>query len=153
MKRQFATNLAWAAAASWSREVINFCVFLTLARLLGPRTYGIIGMVGVTTAIANGLLFDGLADFIVREKLLAQTHANAVFWIQFAAAGVFSLAMVLPLLYALSSVPAALLQRAMHFHRLTIRSFSAAAGGIDGQWRLERCWPRLLAGRTCWVHH
>ena len=134
----------------------QFLRLSSLARLLGPRTYGIIGMVGVTTAIANGLLFDGLADFIVREKLLAPTHANAVSWIRFTAAGVFSLAMiagssvfaslygepeiarimpviaVLPLLYALSSVPAALLQCAMHFRRLTIRSFSAAAGSIVG---------------------
>lgn len=156
LKRPFATNLAWAAAGSWSREVINFCVFLALARLLGPRTYGIMGMVGVATAIANVLLFDGLADFIVREKQLTPEHVNAVFWIQNAVASAFSFAMiagspafarlygepeiarimpvmaVLPLLYALSGVPASLLQRAMHFRRLTIRSFSAVAGGIVG---------------------
>ena len=113
-------------------------------------------MVGVATAIANGLLVDGLAYFIVREKQLAQAHVNAVFWIQVAVAGAFSLAMitgspafaslygepeiahimpvmaVLPLLYALSSVPAALLQRAMRFRQLTIRSLSAAVGGIVG---------------------
>jgi O-antigen/teichoic acid export membrane protein len=156
LKRQFAANLAWAAAANWSREIINFCVFLALARLLGPLSYGIMSMVGVATAIANGLLVDGLANFIVRRKQLERAHVNAVFWVQIVVAGVYSLAMIagspalatfyeqpeiarimpvmasLPILYALSSVPAALLQRAMHFRQLTIRSSAAAAGGIIG---------------------
>jgi O-antigen/teichoic acid export membrane protein len=157
MKRQFATSLAWAAAGNWSREIINIFVFLTLARLLGPRAYGVMGMVGVATAIADALLNNGLGNYIVREKRLEPAHIDAVFWIQLAVASVLSLAMVvgapvlaaiyqepdvarilpvtaaLPLLFALSSVPSAVLQRTMSFRPLTIRSFAAAAaGGVVG---------------------
>lgn len=157
LKRRFATSLAWAAIGSWSREIINFCVFLALARLLGPRAYGVMGMVGVALSVASAALVDGIANFIVREPDLEPPHINAVFWIQLAIAGVIAAAMVAiggvlaslydepqitwimpvmaaqPFLFALSSVPAAVLQREMRFRPLTVRSAAAAAvGGIVG---------------------
>jgi PST family polysaccharide transporter len=157
LRGQFATNLFWAAAGSWSREAINFGIFLALARLLGPRSYGIMGMVGIATAIANGLLIDGMTNILVREKKLERGHIDAVFWIQLTIAVAISLLMVacsgilgrlygeplvgqilpvmgaLPVLYALSGVPSALLQRDLRFRPLTVRSFVAAVvGGVVG---------------------
>jgi O-antigen/teichoic acid export membrane protein len=78
-KKQFGINLLWNLAGNWSREVINFGVFLALARVLGPKSYGVMGMVAVFTALANMVLLDGLSTFIIREKNLEPEHTNAIF--------------------------------------------------------------------------
>jgi O-antigen/teichoic acid export membrane protein len=157
MKRRFGNNVIWSAAGHWSRETINFGVFLALARLPGPKSYGLMGMAAIAAAIANAFLMDGIALFIVRAREIEAAHLNAIFWIQvilavllgcaIAAVGplfstfyvepdlalLMSVMAALPLLVALSSVPSALLQRAMNFRPLTVRSIVAAiVGGIVG---------------------
>lgn len=157
LKRQFGISLLWNLAGNWSREIINFGVFLALARVLGPRSYGIMGMVAIFTALANMLLLDGLSMFIVREQELEPGHINAVFWMQTAIAVVMAVAMValaplaahiygepmiarimpvmslLPLFFCACSIPFALLQRSLHFRPLTMRSLLAASiGGAVG---------------------
>jgi PST family polysaccharide transporter len=156
LKTRFGISLLWNLAGNWSREIINFGVFLALARILGPRSYGIMGMIGIFTALANMLLLDGLSTFIVRQQDLEPEHVNAVFWLQVAIAVTMTLAMAglaplvahiygepmiaqimpvmsaLPLFFAACSIPFALLQRTMHFRPLTMRSLLAASigGGV-----------------------
>jgi PST family polysaccharide transporter len=155
-KKQFGINLLWNLAGNWSREVINFGVFLALARVLGPKSYGVMGMVAVFTALANMVLLDGLSTFIIREKNLEPEHTNAIFWLQVLIAGTMTAAMIclaplaadiygepmiaevmpvmglLPLFFCLYSVPSALLQRAMRYRPLTIRGLLASSigGGV-----------------------
>lgn len=157
LKRRFGINLFWTLAGNWSREIINFGVFLALARVLGPRSYGIMGMISIFTALANALLVDGLSIFIVREENVEPEHVDAVFWLQALIAGLMSLGMVtlapmaariygepmiaqimpvmsiLPLLFCVYSIPSALLQRAMQFRPLTVRALLASlVGGSVG---------------------
>lgn len=179
LSRQFAKNLAWATAGNWAREIINIAVFLALARLLGPHSYGVMGMVGISAAIGDALLIDGLSNFIARSKEFDHRHANAVFWIQASIGVLLALATlgvspvlaalyhepevaqvmpvmaILPILYVLSSVQTAVLQRAMRFRPLTIRSFAAAAlGGVVGLSLAASgagVWSLILMGITQWT--
>jgi O-antigen/teichoic acid export membrane protein len=157
LKHRFGNSVMWSAAGHWSREIINFGVFLALARLLGPKSYGIMGMAAIAVAMANAFLVDGISLFIVRAPKLDPGHLNGIFWIQLILAALlgFSIAAlgpafsifygqpeltpimstmaVLPLFFGLSSVPDALLRRAMNFRTLTFLSAVAAAvGGTFG---------------------
>jgi O-antigen/teichoic acid export membrane protein len=110
-------------------------------------------MATIATTFANAILIDGISIFIVRERELETGHINAIFLIQVILAVSLSLAIaaagpifsylyaepelarimlvmaVLPLLYSLSSVPSALLQRSMAFRALMVRSFVGAGVG------------------------
>lgn len=59
---------------------IGFIVGIVLARLLSPEEYGLIGIIGIFTAIFNIILDSGLSVALIRKKDVTDTDYCTVFW-------------------------------------------------------------------------
>ncbi len=165
MRGDFARAIAWSAAGSWAQQAILFAVYVLLARRLGPETYGLFGMAAVAISLAYTILVDSAGLYVVRAPDLEPGHLDAVFWLQVAVAAALATAMIagavpvagfyrepvvapllrsaalLPLLYALSSIPSSLLKRQLRFQPLAVRCLlSACAGGAAGLVLAARGW-------------
>jgi O-antigen/teichoic acid export membrane protein len=156
-KRKIAQGVAWASSAQWGGQLMSFGIYTGLARLLNPQVFGLVAIAGVYVALIQVFVQQGFGTAIIQREELEREHVDSAFWIAMAAAAVFSLLSILLagdiaklfhepkvapvigwlslslLLYALSSVPTALLTREMDFRPLAIRSLAAtAAGGAVG---------------------
>ncbi|MGK7866342.1 oligosaccharide flippase family protein [Falsiroseomonas sp. E2-1-a20] len=155
---RIARGTAWAAAASWGRQILQLVVFLVLARLLGPETYGLLATALIVTASSEVLITDGgWREALIACPVLDPRHLDSVFFALCALGlGLFAaitalapllasgfgtpeaapllgpLALALPL-SALVLVPDALLQRELRFAPLAIASWLAlVTGGAVG---------------------
>ncbi len=68
------------AAQAW-RFVLQLTSTVALARLLGPESFGLVGMVLAVTALADQLKDLGLGSAVVQRPVLTQAHVSALFWI------------------------------------------------------------------------
>lgn len=140
-------------AGSWSEQVINFFVFILLARLLGAEAFGLSTMAIVFVLFAEFLVRQSISDAIIQIDKLEDGHLEVVFWllavisiILFLLLVAFShqiadfysapeiadyLAWVAPtvLFIGFSGVPVGLLRRDMQFSTMAIRATVGVAGG------------------------
>lgn len=59
---------------------IGFLVGIVLARLLSPEEYGLLGLIGIFTAIFNIILDSGLSTALIRKDGVTDTDYCTVFW-------------------------------------------------------------------------
>lgn len=59
---------------------ISFLIGIVLARLLSPEDYGLIGIIGIFTAIFNIILDSGLSIALIRKQYVTETDYCTVFW-------------------------------------------------------------------------
>ena len=59
---------------------IGFLISIVLARLLSPEEYGLIGIIGIFTAIFNIILDSGLSTALIRKQGVTNTDYCTVFW-------------------------------------------------------------------------
>ncbi len=135
-------GVAWTAVGKAASQASVFVVGILLARLLGPRDFGLIGMVNVVLGFASLFADLGLTPALVQRESLEERHRSSVFWVNLALgialfgltalfSGVISrffnepgLKPVLPaiaftfVLAPISSVHLSMLSREMHFKRL-----------------------------------
>lgn len=128
---------------------VTFLVLLLLARLLGPKAYGLVTLAATIALFGQMLLGETFSQALIQEKAIEQEHSSSVFWllaalgagatlVQFSTAGwlatVFNQSDVAPILRALSpllllaalqAVPTALLRRELNFRA----AFAATASG------------------------
>jgi O-antigen/teichoic acid export membrane protein len=145
LKRAAARGIAWKITAEVVAQVTRLALLLILARLLLPSEFGIASIV-IAFAIFVPLFADlGLGAALIQAPTLTELDRSTVFWTSLPLGlGFMSLGMVVSwplasiydepslqplfaafsvcfLLASLTSVPNALLIRAMHFRALEIR--------------------------------
>jgi peptidoglycan/LPS O-acetylase OafA/YrhL/O-antigen/teichoic acid export membrane protein len=145
LKGAAARGIAWKIAAEAITQVTRLVVLLLLAHLLVPAEFGIASIV-IAFAIFVPLFADlGLGAALIQAPTLTEVDRSTVFWtslplgLSFMALGIslswplaaiygepslqpmFAAFSVCFLLGSLTSVPSALLIRAMHFRALEIR--------------------------------
>lgn len=152
------TSAVWASAESWGQQLVQLAVFVTLARVLGPEAYGLVGVALIVTTI--GILVinrGGWAEAVIREPHLDAQYLDTIFWWLaalslalligvWAAAGAVAawfetpevqqilpwLALVMPI-KAMGIVQGALLRRELKYRVLALRSLiGVTLGGIAG---------------------
>jgi PST family polysaccharide transporter len=147
-------GVAWAGAANWGSQLLSFGVYAGLARLLNPQTFGMVALAGVYVAFIQIFVTQGFGAAIIQRRDLKEEHLDSAFWIAMATAVAFcflSILLARPiahffrepgivsvirwlsvsiLLYALSSVPMAILTRDLNFRALAVRSL--ATTGVGG---------------------
>lgn len=157
LRRRITIGTIWSAVGSWGEQFFAFLIFLVLARLLGPKAYGLVGMAMVVTGFGIALVARGFSWALVQRKELEPGHLDAAFWFL----SVFAVALMLAaiasadhvaalfdepvvaellrwlspvlVLSALSAVPIAILRRDIKFGILTARSLiGIVAGGAVG---------------------
>jgi O-antigen/teichoic acid export membrane protein len=145
LKRAAARGVAWKIAAEAVNQVARVAVLLILAHLLAPQEFGIASIV-VAFAVFVPLFADlGLGAALIQAPTLTEADRSTVFWtslplgLGFTALGIalswplasiydepslqplFAAFSLCFLLASLTSVPSALLIRAMHFRALEVR--------------------------------
>ncbi|MGD0123935.1 MAG: lipopolysaccharide biosynthesis protein [Terriglobia bacterium] len=156
-KRKIARGVAWAGASNWGSQLLSFCIYTGLARLLNPQAFGLVAIAGIYLAFIQVLVSQGFGMAIIQRRELEEEHLDSAFWIAVATAAFFCLLSLLLagrlanffheprvapvigwlslslLLCSLSSVPTAILTRELNFRALAVRSLAGtAAGGVVG---------------------
>lgn len=157
LKTQVAQGLKWQAVSIIGRQLLSLVVFTTLARLLDPSAFGLVGLVGVYLGFIGMFADQGIGAALIQRKNLEPEHMDTAFWANlgcslFLCLGTIALAnpvsvfmgdaRLAPLLRwsslglvitALSAIHSTLLLKAMDFRRPTIRSLMAnTLGGVVG---------------------
>jgi len=149
LKQEAVKGVVWSAAQKWGVRIISFVVWLILARLVLPESFGLIAYATVFTAFAQLFVDQGYSDAIVQFPQLEREHLDTAFWTSIVSGAVLTVASIagaglianlfheprlIPIikwlspifvLSALSSVQQSLLRRNFAFKSLTIRSLIA----------------------------
>ncbi|MBS3180072.1 lipopolysaccharide biosynthesis protein [Pseudoclavibacter sp. Marseille-Q4354] len=150
------TGMGWAAVEKWSSRLVSLLVLLVLGRLLTPADFGLVALGTVFMTFLNVFVDQGFGRALVQRKVLGEKHASTAFWFgltsSVALAGLLillapSLASIFDepglapiiqvmslglVLYALSSVPQALLEREFKFRALAGRRvLGTLLGGVS----------------------
>lgn len=85
MTRQSLTDktvkgVGWNSADRIANYGIGFIIGIVLARLLSPEEYGLLGIIGIFTAIFNIILDSGLSTALIRKKGVTDADFCTVFW-------------------------------------------------------------------------
>lgn len=155
--RQFHRGVAWMAVGNWVEQAVNFAVFITLARLLGARDYGLLAMASVFIVMSEALVRESLSEHLIAVDRLDDEDVNATFWLLVGLG--LGLALVLGavapiaahvygepqvgwlilslapsvVIVALNAVPVALLRRRLEFRILALRAVAGVLlGGAVG---------------------
>ncbi len=153
-KPALSRSLKWGFVMSWSQQGISLVLSFVLAAILGPTEFGVLAMGLVLVEFLYQLLEQGIGPTLVQRADLQPRHLDSVFWALLAGGMVFwgitaavsywwadlnnvprlasvlvALGAVIPIRSA-AVVPQAVLQRALDFRLLAIRScVSVVVGG------------------------
>ncbi|WP_036828422.1 oligosaccharide flippase family protein, partial [Photobacterium sanctipauli] len=61
-------GLKWSAVERFLTQIIQLLIMIVLARLLGPKSYGLIGMLTIFIAISNVFVDSGFSAALIRKK-------------------------------------------------------------------------------------
>ncbi|MBO6517692.1 MAG: lipopolysaccharide biosynthesis protein [Bacteroidia bacterium] len=85
-------SVTWTLGTNFTGLVINLVLGVWLARILGPDSYGLVGMVLVITGFAKLLQDFGFGEAIIQKQDLRQEDYSSVFWFNMLVSLVLSLA-------------------------------------------------------------
>ncbi len=143
--RTITAGVLWSMLDGLARQGLTFAVFVILARLMGPESYGLVGMALAVSMALQALGSLGLSEPLIRRKTDDLDHDSA-HWTAIGAGALFAglislvspwiaralghpeiavliavLSLVLPL-NAASVVPGALLRKQMRFGLFAVRT-------------------------------
>lgn len=157
LRQQAVKGVIWSAIESWARQAISFGIFFLLARLLDPKTFGIVALSSAFLAFLQIFIDQGFSQAIIQRQDIEPEHLDTAFWTNLAisillvtlttttaglVAELFKEPQLAPiisclslgfLLNALSNVQSAIFQRKLAFKTLAIRTLVAVViGGTVG---------------------
>lgn len=94
LRNRTITGVSWSAVAQAVTQLFTFAISIVLARLLGPKAFGLIGMVTVFTGFAALFSGLGLGAAIIQRKNLEPRHLNTAFWLNLAFGSGLTLLMI-----------------------------------------------------------
>lgn len=80
LKNKVVKGVIWSTIQSGGSQVISFVVFLVLARLLEPETYGLVALASIFLAFVQVFLDQGFVDAIIQREKLDLEHLDTAFW-------------------------------------------------------------------------
>ena len=84
LRRRTVSGVSWSAVAQLVTQCFTWAISIIVARLVGPRAYGLIAMAAVFSGFA--MLFSdlGLSAAIIQRANLEKKHLDTAFWINIA---------------------------------------------------------------------
>ncbi len=79
LKDKTVKGVAWSAIDNVAHYAVSFIVSIILARLLSPDEYGLIGIVGIFTAVCTTLINGGFGSALIRKKDATDEDYNTAF--------------------------------------------------------------------------
>jgi teichuronic acid exporter len=92
LKRRAIGAVLWSAADGFTRQGLLFVVSIVLARILGPRDFGLIALVAMFTGIGAALLDGGFSAALIQRQDADRVDESTVFWFNAAIGTVVALA-------------------------------------------------------------
>jgi O-antigen/teichoic acid export membrane protein len=89
------TAVGWTTGAKVAQLVFQFGLSAVLMRLLGPKAFGLIGMIMVFSGFVAIFSELGFSAALVQRQDLREDHRSTVFWFNMGMAGVLALLMYL----------------------------------------------------------
>ena len=153
LRLRVARGLTWTLVDTWGRQILNFAVFVVLARLVSVDEIGLVALATVFVGFAQLVVDQGLGDALIQRRQVDREHMDTAFWVAVATGTTLTLlgvVLAVPLsallqkpnltpilqvlsitflLSALSSIQIAILRRTLAFRSLAIRALVAALGG------------------------
>lgn len=79
LKNKTVKGVGWSAIDNVSKYLVTFVVGIVLARLLSPDDYGLLGLIGIFTAVCDTLINAGFYSALIRKKNASEDDYNTVF--------------------------------------------------------------------------
>lgn len=83
LKRKTVKGLAWNSIQNFTNHGVEFLLMLFMARLLGPKEYGLIGLTTVFIAISSTFVNSGFTGALIRKKDCTDDDFSTVFIFNF----------------------------------------------------------------------
>lgn len=123
LKNKTIKGVGWSAIDNVAGYAVTFVVGIILARLLSPEDYGLLGLIGIFTAVCTCFINAGFGSALIRKKDATEEDYNTAFMV--------NLGMSL-LLYALLFVCAPLIANFFDRHELVALTRVSSLGLIIG---------------------
>lgn len=144
---------AWSTSATFAKQVLSLASMATVARILGPQVYGLMGMAGLVITFIVNFRDLGTASAIIQRPYVSRKMLATLFWINLAIGALICSAVIgtAPLISAFFHAPqvanilrvfsialflastgvvqSALLNREMAFRALAIADVASALAG------------------------
>ena len=82
LKRKAFIGLVWSVIQSFGNQAFSLIIFLVLARLLTPATFGLIALANVVLAFMRIFLDQGFTKALIQRQKIEPEHLNTAFWTQ-----------------------------------------------------------------------
>ena len=79
LKQKTVKGLAWNTIQNFTNHGVEFLLMLFMARLLGPKEYGLIGLTAIFMAIASTFVNSGFSNALIRKKDCTNDDFSTVF--------------------------------------------------------------------------
>lgn len=79
LKEKTIKGVGWSAADNIVSNTVSFVVSIVLARLLSPDDYGLLGLIGIFTAVSATITTAGFGNALIRKKSPSEEDYNTVF--------------------------------------------------------------------------
>ena len=80
LKQKVVSGAAWSALQKVSSQVIQFSVFLILAALLEPESFGLVALAVAFIGFLQVFLDQGFSDAVIQRENLEPEHLDTAFW-------------------------------------------------------------------------
>jgi O-antigen/teichoic acid export membrane protein len=155
LKKQTFSGVLWTFTDTFFVKGIMFVTMILLARWIGPKDFGLIGMIAVFVAIGKSLTDSGMTNSLIRTKNPDQTDYSTVFFVNiimsllvyvivyFAApliadffgykilTDMIRVYCILFFIIAFSAVQLAILNKKMEFKKITKINFPSTLVGVS----------------------
>lgn len=79
LKQKTVKGLAWNSIQNFTNHGVEFLLMLFMARLLGPKEYGLIGLTAIFLAISSTFVNSGFSSALIRKKDCSNDDYSTVF--------------------------------------------------------------------------
>jgi O-antigen/teichoic acid export membrane protein len=83
LRAQAVRGMKWIGAATFLVFVLNLGQNVVLGRILGPRDFGLVGMIWVVLGLAQLFADSGLSNLLIQRQDLSRRQTTSVFWLNF----------------------------------------------------------------------
>ena len=80
LKNKTARGLFWGGISSGTQQIFQVIFGIIMLRLLGPKEFGIVGMLSIFSMIALSIQDSGFTTALINKKNIQHKDYNAVFW-------------------------------------------------------------------------
>ncbi len=81
LTQQAVSGTAWSSLATAGRQVLSIASVATVARLLGPSAYGVMGMANLLIVFILNFRDLGTGSAIIQRKFISNRFLSSLFWV------------------------------------------------------------------------